>query len=99
MTYVLSELNNGLYAVKRFTNQARLAQSIEHRTLNSRVVGSSPTLGDFFFLFHLDLDLDRYCPIPPSGSQPDRVWCAMLVWFAYCWVFLLLLVVVAMYIT
>ena len=28
---------------------ARLAQSVEHQTLNLRVVGSSPTLGDFLF--------------------------------------------------
>ncbi len=28
---------------------ARLAQSVEHETLNLRVVGSSPTLGDFNF--------------------------------------------------
>jgi hypothetical protein len=27
---------------------ARLAQSVEHETLNLGVVGSSPTLGDFF---------------------------------------------------
>jgi hypothetical protein len=27
---------------------ARLAQSVEHETLNLRVVGSSPTLGDSF---------------------------------------------------
>ncbi len=27
---------------------ARLAQSVEHGTLNPRVVGSSPTLGEFF---------------------------------------------------
>ena len=27
--------------------QARLAQSVEHETLNLRVVGSSPTLGEF----------------------------------------------------
>jgi hypothetical protein len=27
---------------------ARLAQSVEHETLNLRVVGSSPTLGEFF---------------------------------------------------
>ena len=27
---------------------ARLAQSVEHETLNLRVVGSSPTLGDHF---------------------------------------------------
>ena len=29
---------------------ARLAQSVEHETLNFRVVGSSPTLGGTFFL-------------------------------------------------
>ena len=29
---------------------ARLAQSVEHETLNLRVVGSSPTLGGTFFL-------------------------------------------------
>ena len=36
---------------------ARLAQSVEHETLNLRVVGSSPTLGDHFFrlLFHTQL--------------------------------------------
>ena len=28
--------------------QARLAQSVEHGTLNPRVVGSSPTLGGLF---------------------------------------------------
>lgn len=27
--------------------QARLAQSVEHETLNLRVVGSSPTLGEY----------------------------------------------------
>ena len=31
-------------------NIARLAQSVEHETLNLRVVGSSPTLGDIPFL-------------------------------------------------
>ena len=31
---------------------ARLAQSVEHETLNLRVVGSSPTLGDTI-LFHI----------------------------------------------
>ena len=30
---------------------ARLAQSVEHETLNLRVVGSSPTLGEIFFDF------------------------------------------------
>ena len=31
------------------TSVARLAQSVEHETLNLRVVGSSPTLGAIFF--------------------------------------------------
>ena len=31
---------------------SRLAQSVEHETLNLGVVGSSPTLGVFFFIFH-----------------------------------------------
>ena len=30
---------------------ARLAQSVEHETLNLGVVGSSPTLGEFPFFF------------------------------------------------
>ena len=30
---------------------ARLAQSVEHETLNLGVVGSSPTLGDILFFF------------------------------------------------
>ncbi len=30
---------------QKFTTAARLAQSVEHETLNLRVVGSSPTLG------------------------------------------------------
>ena len=29
---------------------SRLAQSVEHQTLNLRVVGSSPTLGDIYFI-------------------------------------------------
>ena len=34
--------------------QARLAQSVEHETLNLRVVGSSPTLGEIFFQIFFD---------------------------------------------
>ena len=37
-----------------FLHQAWLAQSVEHETLNLRVVGSSPTSGeDVFFFYHL----------------------------------------------
>ena len=37
------------------TSAARLAQSVEHETLNLRVVGSSPTLGDHLFCKTLPL--------------------------------------------
>ena len=36
--------------IRWFCQQARLAQSVEHETLNLRVVGSSPTLGEKIFL-------------------------------------------------
>ena len=35
------------------STQARLAQSVEHETLNLRVVGSSPTLGATLFHFFI----------------------------------------------
>ena len=38
--------------MKYFKNSsARLAQSVEHQTLNLRVVGSSPTLGEAFMKY------------------------------------------------
>ena len=37
--------NNGLTGKTEQLETARLAQSVEHETLNLRVVGSSPTLG------------------------------------------------------
>ena len=51
---------------------ARLAQSVEHETLNLRVVGSSPTLGVVFFLIpfpltfcdNINLQLLTVTPIP-----------------------------------
>ena len=42
---------NELSLRSAFMITARLAQSVEHETLNLRVVGSSPTLGDQTF-FH-----------------------------------------------
>ena len=33
-------------------HQARLAQSVEHQTLNRRVVGSSPTVDKEFFILY-----------------------------------------------
>ena len=41
--------------VLNITLSARLAQSVEHETLNLRVVGSSPTLGVNFFVSFLVL--------------------------------------------
>ena len=40
-----------LYIKMCIVQQAWLAQSVEHETLNLRVVGSSPTLGESFFSF------------------------------------------------
>ena len=37
--------------------EARLAQSVEHETLNLRVVGSSPTLGDHFFVLFFQIEI------------------------------------------
>ena len=45
--------------------RAWLAQSVEHETLNLRVVGSSPTLGDHF--------LD----VPFLGSSPEVKLCLL----------------------
>ena len=36
-------------------HQARLAQSVEHQTLNRRVVGSNPTVNKKFFILYLSL--------------------------------------------
>ena len=47
-----SEFGSGdlLWQKEHYLPSARLAQSVEHETLNLRVVGSSPTLGDTFCL-------------------------------------------------
>ena len=42
-----------IYNRAHLYEQARLAQSVEHETLNLRVVGSSPTLGALFFALAL----------------------------------------------
>ena len=39
-----------VYCLCNCNHTARLAQSVEHETLNLRVVGSSPTLGDQLFV-------------------------------------------------
>ena len=47
-------------------NTARLAQSVEHETLNLRVVGSSPTLGGVIFTFS-----SYYRSLRPSLLKTD----------------------------
>jgi hypothetical protein len=44
-----------IYCVKICQTSARLGQSVEHETLNLGVVGSSPTLGDYFLICTIGL--------------------------------------------
>ena len=46
-------LKRGQFSTKEVSVKARLAQSVEHETLNLRVVGSSPTLGVYVFCYCL----------------------------------------------
>ena len=48
-----------LYSTHFEVTIARLAQSVEHETLNLRVVGSSPTLGVQLFALHGKNRTDR----------------------------------------
>src|SRR4029434_1846675 len=59
------ELTASLQAAK-----ARLAQSVEHETLNLRVVGSSPTLGVVFS--HSPWSESRLCQTPTSPRNSTR---------------------------
>ena len=49
---------------------ARLAQSVEHETLNLRVVGSSPTLGAIFFI---NLFIQRLPVVLTKLNHPGAV--------------------------
>ena len=51
--WIRIKLSNKHFFVASRKAQARLAQSVEHETLNLRVVGSSPTLGDSFPSFRI----------------------------------------------
>ena len=53
-----------MYILKVYANKARLAQSVEHGTLNPRVVGSSPTLGAITFFS----GLCRFC-VPSTHTH------------------------------
>src|SRR4029434_9182597 len=59
------ELTASLQAAK-----ARLAQSVEHETLNLRVVGSRPTLGVAFS--HSPWSESRLCQRPTSPRNSTR---------------------------
>ena len=53
----INETKNQFQTRKRFSSTvARLAQSVEHETLNLGVVGSSPTLGDFVLLSKINFE-------------------------------------------
>ena len=52
--YLVTSLKMIHNLITRVYQPARLAQSVEHETLNLRVVGSSPTSGDLI-LFSLKL--------------------------------------------
>ena len=52
ITYLFQLLVKSLHRVS-IVSTARLAQSVEHETLNLRVVGSSPTLGEHFCMSNL----------------------------------------------
>ena len=49
-----------LYYLCVRVSTARLAQSVEHETLNLRVVGSSPTLGEYSFFFYPYLNFTNF---------------------------------------
>ena len=73
---------NGVYVTKfhRWRNvlkTARLAQSVEHETLNLGVVGSSPTLGvpsSVLFLLSCFSDIWQNPPSKDSGFQRSLEW-------------------------
>ena len=50
--------------------KARLAQSVEHETLNLGVVGSSPTLGDVFFEGCFNFVKKKICQKWDSNPRP-----------------------------
>ena len=66
--------------------QARLAQSVEHGTLNPRVVGSSPTLGVFFDIPPKLIHINNvtYCSLCTKiyCSSSPCVWWVQIIWIA-----------------
>ena len=56
-----SQLRSYYIGCHKVSVLAWLAQSVEHETLNLRVVGSSPTLGDCFFCFFFSFHIYSSC--------------------------------------
>ncbi|KRY22427.1 hypothetical protein T12_8068 [Trichinella patagoniensis] len=54
-------------------NEARLAQSVEHGTLNPRVVGSSPTSGAFPLMFQFVVLYRIFIYQPTASSVQDKL--------------------------
>ena len=82
---------------RNVVNTARLAQSVEHETLNLGVVGSSPTLGvPSFVLFLLScfLTFDRALLRKIAGSRDHLNGTSLgglsFILFFLCWLFLAL---------
>ena len=50
-------------------HRARLAQSVEHETLNLRVVGSSPTLGDVVLNYFILISVAKTQLIMAGGIE------------------------------
>ena len=59
---------------------ARLAQSVEHQTLNLRVVGSSPTLGDFFYFAHQN---DNLCQAEAMPTHTAALCSQVAPWLSW----------------
>ena len=75
--YLSPHTRLGIHPTKapRGLGRSRLAQSVEHQTLNLRVVGSSPTLGDFFFFLFLVCSSHPSLPPPLSWQQTSNLQC------------------------
>ncbi|KRY61413.1 hypothetical protein T03_6639 [Trichinella britovi] len=60
------------YKIGENVNEARLAQSVEHGTLNPRVVGSSPTSGVFPLMFQFAVLYRMFIYQPTASSVQDK---------------------------
>ena len=75
MTFLFSEIHT----------YSRLAQSVEHETLNLRVVGSSPTLGEcfvFFFYYLSNLMIKISRRNVDNTSNTASILAEDMIWFS-----------------